>query len=126
MSFNASLKGTSQGKLISRFKNLWADLTFNSNVRLFMKRIGDMAGLGELLKVATTVGVGGLGYVCFTWLMSFVHSGQYFAAVALVFVATVILSLAVARVPLALFLLFGGAAVIGTAFFTGVSNILLP
>ncbi len=93
-----------------------------------MKRIGDMAGLGELLEVAITVlvGIGGLGYVGFTWLMSFVHRGQYFAAVALVFVATVILSLAVARVPLALFILFGGAAVIGTTFFIGVGNIFLP
>ena len=93
-----------------------------------MNRIGDMAGLGELLGVAITVfvGIGGLGYVGFTWLMSFVYSGQYFAAVALVLVAVTILSLAIARVPLALFLLFGGASVIGTALFFGVGNVLLP
>lgn len=99
------------------------------NVRPFvLKRIADLAGLWYSLSLVATVlvGIGGLGYIGFKWFAYFAQGGQYAACGVLLVVGLATLSLAALRVPLALFLLFGGASLVGTAYFVGATNVLLP
>jgi len=90
-----------------------------------LKRITDLAGLWYLLSLVATVlvGIGGLGYVGFKWLVHFAQGGQYWACGVLLLVGLATLSFAALRVPLALFLLFGGAALLGTSYVVGAANV---
>jgi hypothetical protein len=92
------------------------------------RRIADLAGLWYMLGLVATVllGIVGLGFVGFEWLVHFVSSGHYMASALVVLAGLAVLGFAAFRVPLALFLLFGGAMLLGTAYVVGAINVLLP
>lgn len=85
---------------------------------------GALEGLSYLL--TAVVGVGCIGYVAVTWTIHLVNSGQYLVAAASALGVLTVSTFAAARVPIALWLFFGTAAVMGTAFLMGASNVVLP
>lgn len=90
----------------------------------FLERLADLDGTVEF--IAVICGLGVLGYICTTWVLAFWGRGNY-AIAAVVSVAGILLTLlALARIPVALVLVFGGAAVSIVAFLTGHLNIFLP
>lgn len=93
-----------------------------------ISRIANAVSSWEVISLflSVLVGVGGLAFVAFSWSMHFVGTGQYFAAGGITLVSVVISLAAIARVPVALVLLFGSAVVVGTAFSVGASNVVMP
>ena len=81
---------------------------------------------GISLVLSILVGLGCLAFVGVSWAAHFVSRGDYFSAVAIVLVSAVIALAAMARIPIALILLFGSAIVLGTAFSLGASNLVMP
>lgn len=81
---------------------------------------------GISLFLSVLVGVGCLAFVAFSWSMHLVDSGHYLAAGGIALVSVVISLAAIARIPVALVLLFGSAVVVGTAFSVGASNVVMP
>ena len=81
---------------------------------------------GIFLFLSVLVGVGCLAFVAFSWGMHFVSSGQYFATGGVALGSLVVSLAAVARIPVALVLLFGTAVIVGTAFSVGASNVVMP
>jgi hypothetical protein len=81
---------------------------------------------GISLFLSVFVGVGGLAFVAVNWGMHFVRAGHYFAAGGVAFVSVMVTVAAVARVPVALILLFGSAVVVGMAFSVGASSVVMP
>jgi len=86
--------------------------------------VGTLEGLGLLVTVIAGVGV--LGYVGVSWLTHFVGHAQYLAAGAAGLLGFLAMAAAFARIPAALIVVFGGAAVCGTAFLSGYGSVLLP
>lgn len=86
--------------------------------------LGSLEGLALLLTVVA--GVGLLGYVGVSWLVHLVARAQYVAAGAAGLLGLFAVAAAFARIPVALIVVFGGAAVCGAAFFSGNGNVLLP
>ena len=86
--------------------------------------LGSLEGLSYLLTVA--VGVGCLGYVGFTWVIHLVNTKQYLVAAALAVCSLAVSAAAVVRIPIALWLFFGTAAVLGTLFLMGAGEFVLP
>lgn len=76
--------------------------------------------------VSVIVGLGVFGYVTVSWLLHFIEKGHY----VLSFCSSVVLLAAaigtIARIPIAMLVVFGSAMVCGTAFFLGAGNVLLP
>jgi hypothetical protein len=81
---------------------------------------------GISLFLSVLVGVGCLIFFAFSWTMHFVASGHYVAAGGIALVAAAVSLAAIARVPVALVLLFGSAVIVGTAFSVGASNVVMP
>lgn len=81
---------------------------------------------GISLFLSVLIGVGCLTFVKFSWDVHFVGSGQYFAAGGIALNSLVVSLAAVARVPVALVLLFGTAVIFGTAFLVGAGNVVMP
>lgn len=81
---------------------------------------------GISLFLSVLVGIGCLAFMAFSWGMHFVGSGSYFAAGSIALGSVVVSLAAVARVPVALALLFGSAVIVGTAFSVGASNLVMP
>jgi hypothetical protein len=81
---------------------------------------------GISLFLSVLVGVGCLAFVAFSWGVHFVGTGHYFAAGGIALVSFAISLAAIARVPVALVLLFGSAVVVGTAFAIGASSVVMP
>jgi hypothetical protein len=77
--------------------------------------------LGSLI-----VGLGLVGYITSAWVLFFVHRSSYVAAGVLAPVSCSLGILAILRVPIALVLVWGGAAICATAFFSGYVYVLLP
>jgi hypothetical protein len=75
---------------------------------------------------ALIVGLGLMGYFSSTWVLSLIHRGSYFAAGALALVSFALGLLAILRVPVALVIVWCGAAICAVAFFSGSSYVLLP
>lgn len=86
--------------------------------------IGGLEGLSYLL--TAVVGVGCLVYVAVTWVVHLVNSGQHLVAAAVVVGAVTVSVFAAVRVPVALWLFFGTAAVLGTVFLMGAGSVVLP
>lgn len=86
--------------------------------------VSSFEGLSLFLSVL--VGVGCLAFVAVSWGMHFFSSGHYVAAGVIALGAMVVSAGAVARIPVALLLLFGSAVVLGTAFSVGASNVVMP
>lgn len=83
-----------------------------------------LEGLSYLL--TAVVGVGCLGYVTVTWVVHWIHNGQYLVAMATALCVLAVSVFAAFRVPVALWLFFGTAALLGTAFLVGAGNVVLP
>lgn len=96
--------------------------------RNMISRIANAVSSWEGISVflSVLVGVGCLAFVAFSWGMHFVGSGQYFAAGGVALGSLVVSLAAVARIPVALVLLFGTAVIVGTAFSLGASNVVMP
>ena len=72
------------------------------------------------------VGLGVAGFIASTWVLHFSRTGYYLVAGLVAAAATIISVAAIARVPLAMIALLGGAAAAGTALLTGTLQLLLP
>lgn len=83
-----------------------------------------LEGLSYLL--TAVVGVGCLGYVTVTWVLHWIRNGQYLIAMATALCVVTVSVFAAVRVPVALWLFFGTAALLGTAFLMGAGNVVLP
>jgi hypothetical protein len=86
--------------------------------------VGGLEGLSWLL--TAVVGVGCLGYVTVTWVIHWVDSGQYLIAAVTALGVLAVSAFAVVRVPIALWIFFCAAALLGTAFLMGAGNVVLP
>ncbi len=86
--------------------------------------VGALEGLSYLL--TAVIGVGCIGYVAVTWAIHLVNTGQYLVAAASALGVLTVSAFAAVRVPIALWLFFGTAAVLGTAFLMGAGNVVLP
>lgn len=85
---------------------------------------GSLDALGMLVTVIAGIGV--LGYVVVSWLIHFVSHAQYLAASAAGIFGLLGFAAAFARIPAALIVLFGSAAVCGMTFLSGYGSTLLP
>jgi hypothetical protein len=83
-----------------------------------------LEGLGFLFTLM--FGVGGLGYLAATWITHFLRGGMYVAAGLTAVGAGVLSAAAAFRIPIALVLFFGAAAIAGIAFLGGYGRVLLP
>lgn len=83
-----------------------------------------LEGISYLL--TAVVGVGCLGYVAVTWVLHWIRNGQYLVAMATALCVLAVAVFAAVRVPVALWLFFGTAALLGTAFLMGAGNVVLP
>ena len=90
--------------------------------------ISDLTSGLEVLSYFLTVvlGVGCIGYVTLTWVIHWVHKGQYLAAATSTLGVLTVSAFAALRMPIALWLFFGTAAVLGTVFLMGGGNVVLP
>jgi len=86
--------------------------------------VGSLEGLGLLVTVVAGVGV--LGYVGVSWLIHLVGHAQYLVASTAGLLGLLAIGAAFARIPAAQIVVFGGAAVCGTAFLSGYGSVLLP
>lgn len=86
--------------------------------------VGSLEGLGLLITVIAGIGV--LGHVGLSWLIHFVSHAQYLRAGAVVLLGLLAVGAAFTRIPTALIVVFGGAAVCGSAFLLGYGGVLLP
>ena len=93
-----------------------------------ISRIANAVGSLEALSYLLTViaGVGCIGYVAVTWAIHLVNTGQYLVAAAAAVAVSLVSAAAAARIPIALWLFFGAAAVLGTAFLVGAGDVMLP
>ncbi len=76
--------------------------------------------------VSILVGLGVFGYVTVTWLLHLIEKGHYVVSFGLSVVLLAAAAGAIARIPIAMLLVFGSAMVCGTAFLLGAGNVLLP
>jgi uncharacterized SAM-binding protein YcdF (DUF218 family) len=90
----------------------------------YLERLMDWEGTVDFICVIAGLGV--IGYIVSNWFLEFWTHGSYAAALTLLVTGTLLAGLAVVRVPIALIVVFGGAAVSITAFFSGHLNLLLP
>ena len=72
------------------------------------------------------VGLAFLGYVVTAWVMHLIGGGQLIFALAIAFAGVLLAGFALLRIPIALYVLFGSAAICAVALFGGYSAILLP
>lgn len=86
--------------------------------------VGTLEGLGQLVTVVAGIGV--FAYVAVAWLVYFVTHAQYLAAGTAGLLGLLAVAAAYARIPAALVVVFGSAAVCGTAFLSGYGSALLP
>lgn len=71
-------------------------------------------------------GIACIGYAGFNWAAHWINTGEYLT-LAIASLVTFVLAVAAAlRVPIALFVFFGVAAVVGTAFLTGYGGMFIP
>jgi len=101
------------------FKPRWGD-RIAALADLYFSWYGLMWGLGLLS------GLGLLGYVITSWVMEFLRHHSYISAVVLSFASIVVTAAAFLRIPLALILVFGGAAIAAVFFYQGQLALLMP
>jgi hypothetical protein len=90
----------------------------------FFERLMDWESRAEFIGVICGLGV--LGYICTTWILALWGRGNYVVATTASLAGFLLSLLALARVPIALVLIFGAAAVAIAAFLSGHLNIFLP
>ncbi|MBL8397220.1 MAG: hypothetical protein JNL84_03600 [Candidatus Accumulibacter sp.] len=79
-----------------------------------------------VIAVSVVVGLGLFGYVTVSWLLHFIEKGRYLLSFGLSLVLLVAAFGTIARIPIAMLLVFGSAMVCGTALFLGAGDVLLP
>lgn len=97
-------------------------------MRAMIRWIADlMAGL-EVLSyfLPVVLGIGCIAYVTFTWVIHWVNNGQYLAAATSTLGVLTVSAFAALRIPIALWLFFGTAALLGTVFLMGSGHVVLP
>ena len=93
-------------------------------ISLIANAVGSLEALSYLL--TALIGVGCIGYVSVTWAIHLVNSSQYVVAAAVMLGVLLLAVAAAVRIPAALWLFFGSAAALGTAFMMGAGNVVLP
>lgn len=93
-----------------------------------ISRVANAIGSLEALSYFLTalVGVGCIGYVTLTWVIHLANTGQNVVAAAVAIGVLLLSGAATVRIPVALWLFFGSAAALGTAFMMGAGSIVLP
>lgn len=71
-------------------------------------------------------GLGLFGYVVTAWLLHSAQIGSYWLVALVAILAAALAGFSLARVPAALILLFGGCAILATAFLSGNFQLVLP
>ncbi|MFS2139647.1 hypothetical protein [Duganella sp. Dugasp56] len=90
----------------------------------FLERLMDWEG--TVYFIGAIAGLGVIGYIVSNWFLEFWSRGNFAAAFGLLAAGILLASLALIRVPIALIVVFSGAAISATAFFSGHLNLLLP
>lgn len=90
----------------------------------FLERLMDWES--TVYFIGTIAGLGVLGYIVSNWFLAFWSHGSYAAALAFLVAGILLAGLALIRIPIALIVVFGGAVVSATAFFSGHLNLFLP
>lgn len=88
------------------------------------KAVAAWEGIAFLLSLV--LGLGVAAYIAAVWVLHFARQASYVIAAAILVPCVLVGLLAALRVPLALVLVWGSAAVAGVAFFTGAMGVLLP
>jgi hypothetical protein len=86
--------------------------------------VASLEGLGLLITVIAGIGV--LGHVGVSWLIHFVSHAQYLPAGTVVLLGLLAVGATFTKIPAALIVVFGGAAVCCIAFLLGYGGVLLP
>lgn len=89
-----------------------------------LERLMDLESTAEFIGVICGLGV--LGYVGTTWVLAFWSRGNYTVAITASLAGILLALLSLLRIPVALVLLFGAAAISIAAFLSGHLGILLP
>ena len=89
-----------------------------------LDRFTDWQTTAEFIGVICGLGV--LGYICTTCVMALWSRGNYAVALTVSLAGMLLTVLALARIPIALVLLFGAASTAMVAFLLGHLGILLP
>jgi hypothetical protein len=84
----------------------------------------DMDAIVQVLGILA--GLAFLGYVVSSWVMHHFTRGNYAIASCLAVAGLALSGLALARIPAALIVVFGGAAICAAALFGGFTDVLLP
>ena len=92
-------------------------------MRLF-ERFTDWESTAEFIGVICGLGV--LGYICTTWVGALWTRGDYAVAITASLAEILLALLALARISIALVLVFGAAAISIVAFLSGHLGSLLP
>lgn len=92
-------------------------------MKLF-ERFTDWESTAEFIGVICGLGV--FGYIGATWVLVLWSRGSYAIAITASLAGVVLTLLALARIPIALILVFGAATISIAAFLSGYFGILLP
>jgi hypothetical protein len=76
--------------------------------------------------IAVICGLGILGYICTTWVLALWGRGSHAVAITASLAGILLTLLALARIPIALVLVFGAASISIVAFLSGYLGVLLP
>ena len=88
---------------------------------------GSIFPLDVLLQILLVIlGLGFLGYVLTSWVQHLISQGSYLFSGLIACTGLVLSGLAIARIPIALIVVFGGAAVCAVSFLSGFAEVLLP
>ena len=89
-----------------------------------LERFMDWESAAEFIGVICGLGV--LGYMCTTWVLALWSRGNHAVAITASLAGVLLTLLALARIPIALVLVFGAAAISIVAFLSGHLGMLLP
>lgn len=98
--------------------------SLSERVSGFFDRAFEWDALIQLFGVVA--GLGCLGYLFSAWLQEFLLRSSYISAIILAMAGLVLAGLSLARIPVALVILLGGAIVSVIAFLGGNLHLLLP
>ena len=93
-----------------------------------IKRLADSIASLQLLAFVLALLAGACSLVLLTclWALHALREGSVLLSVAIVFVAAILALAAAARVPLALFFVFGAAIIVAVALLTGTAALFVP
>ncbi|MPQ55915.1 hypothetical protein [Duganella sp. FT27W] len=89
-----------------------------------LERLLELENAAEFIGVICGLGI--LGYIGTTWVLALWSLGSYAIAVTASIAGAALALLALVRIPIALIIVFGAAAISIVAFLAGQLGILLP